>query len=321
VVKALTEDDEVTDGPPVMPPRGLSVQETDSDSERFYDSEYEEEEYEEEEEGEEVNNHHNTPFLRDTYFRKVENECWHANEGQIGDVYRFFLDYSPLRPEELARHATFNEYDLRGLEYLLCGPGRKRYQFLPFPRLTLQGQAVALPLVCEEGTPPTTFIVSRLQDYIYSRLVEQALLHRTDYAHLPLGMKEARHSYWRCKAALFPLCREGDCRAADPLTMAGGEGRRGCLRQWLIYTRRDSRFFLYCQRVMDQNAFVDYDHHASTSSYLPVSFLVVNLLCGSFLPEGDQVEKYDEWVAVKIGFLDLWNARQIPELKPEDLYI
>jgi hypothetical protein len=88
---------------------------------------------------------------------------------------------------------------------------------------TLPGQAVALPLVCEECAPPTTFIISRLHDYISSRLVEQALLHRTDYAHLPLGMKEARHSYWRCKAALFPLCREGDCRAADPLTMAGGE--------------------------------------------------------------------------------------------------
>jgi hypothetical protein len=79
---------------------------------------------------------------------------------------------------------------------------------------------------------------------------------------------------------------------------------RRCPIEYTIYTKKTSEFFLTCQRMMDQNRFIDYSHNEDTM--LPLSFYLVRYLC-----HVHDTRDHHAWVSVPIFFWDLWQNRSI----------
>jgi len=273
----------------------------------------------------------------DPHFQWIEKDYCGVRENweAVHACYTAYRRYAPL---PLCTHRRpFADRELTGLEYLLNEAGRRVYETLQFPRLLL-GEAAfggCGALVARHLPEPTrdTFIVSRLCDYVFGHVIERALLDDVRAEQMPKDvMNEARIRYRERKLAAFPLCSDPRCLTNE----IGAE--RCCPLSLLIYTRRDSEFFLTCQRLMDSNTLVYYERHLDYFPQLPLSYHLVHYLCGHLMgatqpalcqdaavdekgvPEegggGEReapmmhVERYDQWIAVRITLLDLWRARK-----------
>ena len=226
-------------------------------------------------------------------------------------VYQAFREWAPLAQ---VQERPYNEVDLAGLEHLMEATQRLRHATLPFARLyhNEATPAVAFPLHAE---CTDTFVVSRAADYLYGRLIEDALLARAHQVRLPPGFRDTRASYWSVRDVLYPLCREPRCQAS------GDRDARACHLQWVVYTRLDSPFYVFCERHRDSNRYCDYERHDGCLGVrMPVSFHVVNFLCGPLPGDPALTELYDQWVVVRLDFLDLWNTRGQIELKQAEPY-
>jgi hypothetical protein len=252
--------------------------------------------------------------LRDKHYSVLaESGYWTGEAGAERlryalDVYARFRQYAPLG--RAPHQHAYNEVDLVGLEYLVADVGRRRYDALPFSDICLNGDepAIAFPL---EQRCLDTFIVCRTHDYLYGRLIEDALLQPAERRRLPPGLLEASRAHWLCRLQRFPLCRATRCLAKRDLDL------KACRHQWVIYTRTDSAFYTFCDTHRVQNRYVDYDRHDGGSpAQLHISYHLVNFLCGPLLspPPESGVGQYDEWVVQSIEMLDLWNTRGYVEL-------
>lgn len=251
------------------------------------------------------------PVLRGNYYAELGAGFWQGESGAEHvqyalEVYQRFRDYSPMARSDSRR--PYTELDLIGLEYLLVDAGRHRYTALPFSDICLNGSEPAIAFPLNKGCLDT-FVVSRTYDYLYGRLIEDALLRDADEQRLPLHMREASHNHWRARTERFPLCRRPGCQPTRD------HDRKACRHQWVVYTRTDSAFYRYCDTVRIQNSYVDYDRHdGSSPNQLRISYHLVNFLCGPLLPTTPSeaatagVEEYDQWVMQSIEMVDLWNV-------------
>ena len=257
--------------------------------------------------------------LRGEYYARIGNDYWAKQSEMVMQVYRLFLEYSPLTC--CVHTHAYTEVDLVGLEYLLSDVGRKQYPTLAFPTFVLNTNETAQVKPLHDGCVDT-FIVSRTLDYVYGRLIELALMHTAHQRRLPPGLDGVRNAYWARRNTLFPLCRRPQCIAT------GEDNERLCHHQVVVYTRLDSDFYQRCERLRDRNGHVDYEKHSGTIVRQRLSYHLVNLLCGPFMAPHpvdpasggsgttalSQVEKYDKWIVVPIDYVDLWNATLRPEL-------
>lgn len=257
------------------------------------------------------------PQLRGDYYAALGAQYWCA-EGELGEVrvqfameiYDRFRQYAPLgKVAHLQR--PYTELDLLGLEYLLEDVGRQRFSSLSFSDICLNGEEPASAFPLNKGCLDT-FVVCRTHDYLYGRLIEDALLSQADPRRLPRDTLEASQVHWQTRTRRFPLCTNPSCLPTRD------HDRKACRHQWVVYTRTDSDFYRYCDTARLQNRYVDYDRHdGSSPNQLRISYHLVNFLCGPLLPQLasiDGVEQYDCWVMQSIELIDLWNTAVRVEL-------
>lgn len=252
--------------------------------------------------------------LRPPYFAVLDSSgYWDGEQGferlrYAEYVYDRFRAYAPLSRTTPGRF--YNELDLVGLEYLLHDVGRQRYDALPFSDICLNGDEPAVAFPLNKGCLDT-FVVCRTHDYLYGRLIEDALLACAEERLLPPHFLEASRAHWECRTRRFPLCRGAQCLPTRD------HDRKACRHQWVVYTRTDSAFYRFCDASRLQNPYVDYERHdGGNPIQLRISYHLVNFLCGPLLgpPSERGVEQYDAWVMQSIEMIDLWNTAERVEL-------
>ncbi len=167
---------------------------------------------------------------------------------------------------------------------------------------------------------PHTYLVNRELHYLYSYLVDLTLAHRGESREV----KRQRRRLLRRKA-----------RAMRFYPVQVQQSHKRCPREHVLYTKRSGDLFRFCQRLMDNNAWLDY----TQVGYVPMealSYHLVNFLCGPFELIEEQrfetknaestvqihqsVESFEvtmaeatDWTTVPLFFLDLWNASRSPQ--------
>lgn len=120
------------------------------------------------------------------------------------------------------------------------------------------------------GTGNGAFLVNASLDYIYSFVLEKALLE--DY-YPELYMKSLENFSKRRNA--FVACQ------GDHFT----NGVKLCSKEWVIYTQLSSNFAIRCMKFLSDSEIIDYtlDTPFSTSGREYVSFHLVLFLCGEHI--------------------------------------
>jgi hypothetical protein len=243
----------------------------------------------------------------DDYFQK----CRYAeHRSGAARCYDLFSVHSPL--VLYANHVNqFTRYHLRGLEYLMDSSTTATTDEVDFPCVYIDVPGVSRPL----DTVEDTYVVNRLADYVYSYIIDIAFLrNRVDGRLLPL-MNETRQRYRSHRIRSYTQCTR----------VHRGEDATRCPLEWVVYTKKTSKFFTECLRQFDQNPVVTYDINESYLNITPISFNLVSFLCGPFVNTSTAVSTtttdvvihieqrkkqyvvgYDQWVIVPIFFIDLW---------------
>lgn len=213
--------------------------------------------------------------------------------GKILSCYDRFCRLSPLHSYG---NREFSAAELVGLEYLM-NPKEERKP-LPnphqFPPIHLSEPGTVR---CIEGLLET-FLVYRPLDYIFSFIIEIALLDK-GHERIPAYMAKERdyHSDNRMRIQYYNQ---------SSYEMKKGEISKSP-HDWLIYTKTSSEFYLYVQGLRQTNLDITYSSSSLEIDELKLSFFLVNYICGP-LPSAEQ---YDSWVAVPLFYLDIWNCRKI----------
>jgi hypothetical protein len=257
---------------------------------------------------------------------------------KLSDVlrcYRTFKLYAPfaLAPLQIGLNPTpYSDAQLRGLEYLIYDNERTVYDTLPFPAIYMGDASVFREL----DNAPGSYLVRRHIDYIYSYIIERALLVGVPDFMLPDCLVELRRWYRKRKMSSLStsLCFK------EHLTP---EEENKCPYEWIIYTKKNSEFYTFCHGVMDRNSYIGYEANKNFLNITPISFFLVNYICGplsriypnpsfesgpgdetnhlviSIEGEPDhtsveQIANYDQWISVPLSFLDIWNANPASQL-------
>ena len=229
----------------------------------------------------------------DNYYQcLLDSGVYRLYKTQLIDCYNAFLSYSPLKSDISDRYYTRAE--LKGLEYLLGVSSTERINQLEFPSIHLPEYGYEKHSFLIDGTSDT-FIVNRLYDYIYSYIIEIALIDNTSSPHLLPGIRETRKQYRKLRMSSFHYCTKKHINSD-----------KKCPYEWIVYTKKTSEFFLCCQRILDQNNYIDYDQNERFLGVTPISYYLVNYMCHL---ESNTIDDYDEWVYVPITYIDLWNCR------------
>lgn len=251
------------------------------------DGGYEEEE--EEEEGDQIMK----MLEEDLYFAQFgSQEYFYQFRERITYCYNQFCRFSPLH---LKGNDLLTEGELIGLEYLM-DPRRPRLmkERREFPKIyysltpSIQAKRV-------EGLSDT-FLVMRSFDYAFSYIIEMALLNQGSQ-RLPDFLKKERVYQKEERMRLHDrnLCQR----------KVSSEHSQ-CPYGWVLYTKSNGNFMKYCTEVQSRNKYIQYNQDEQFLSILPLSFYLVNFLCGPF--PGDSMEDYDFWVSVPIYYLDIWES-------------
>lgn len=226
---------------------------------------------------------------RDSYFDALplalrQDEC---------DAACYFFD--AFRRER--RLQAQQQYPHQGLEYLMDAPARQK---LP-SRAWFWGQHIEPQRRAKPVHGHTqVFVVRRELDYVYSYVIEQALWLGS---HPSEEMKRARQFYREQKQ----LNLEHAYRPSQP------HNERFSPDTHLLYMRRDCALFQYCERVMLNDAVVDYERATGAWAVESLSFCLVNFLCHvTPAQELQEVEQCGEWVAAPLFYLTLWNSGFTP---------
>ena len=226
----------------------------------------------------------------DKYFTQIDRNVFKPFGQQLMTCYNQFLQHSIDNLPWVNRR--FTRQEMKGLEYLLDASMTKTCNELTFPLIRLQQHETT-------AITKDAFLVDRLMDYMYSYIIEMALLNDGSSRRLPENMRTHRKEYKKMRIQTMQLCKKRH------------ECKKKCPYEWVIYTKKTSDFFTYCQRVMDQNAFISYDDNEHYLNITSVSFYLVNFLCPVTENENEMVSDYDEWVRVPLIFIDLWHQRVI----------
>jgi hypothetical protein len=228
----------------------------------------------------------------DTYFTKFGKNLFKQHQEKMVSCYNQFLRHSIYMLPMMNR--KFSREELKGVEYLLDLSTTRTVNELNFPLIRLaQEQEAHCQAITED-----TFLVWRLFDYMYSYIIEMAILGDGSSRRLPDNMRAIRKEHKKMRMATMECCQK---QHTD----------RKCPYEWVVYTKKNSAFFKYCQRVMDQNSFVTYDVNERYINVTPLSFYLVNFLCPVTTTDNEAVQDYDEWVRVPLLFIDLWHQRVI----------
>lgn len=226
------------------------------------------------------------------YFTKHDRNLFKPYQAKLVSCYNVFSQHSIyMLPVVVNRKLTRQE--LKGVEYLLDLSMTKTVNELNFPLIRLT--SVEEEEHCHAITQDT-FLVWRLFDYMYSYIIEMAILGDGSSRRLPENMRSIRKEYKKMRLATMERCQKQ-------------HNDRKCPYDWVVYTKRNSAFFTYCQRAMDQNKYVTYDVNERFLNVTPLSFYLVNFLCPVTASDNESVQDYDEWVRVPLLFIDLWNLR------------
>ncbi len=120
------------------------------------------------------------------------------------------------------------------------------------------------------GSENGAFLVNASLDYIYSFVLEKALLE--DYS--PELYKKSLDNFSK-KRTTFAACQGGHFT----------NGIKLCSKEWLIYTQLNSNFAIRCMKFLSDSELVDYtlDTPFSTTGRDYVSFHLVLFLCGEYI--------------------------------------
>lgn len=262
-----------------------------------------EEEYEGYEDGdveeeEEEYNHQIMKILEeDVYFTQFGAlDFFFQYKEKIVYCYDQFCKYSPLH---FQGRGEFTENELLGLEYLM-DPRRPRFRHSTtreFPPIYFSLESDKLVSKPVEGVRDT-FLVLRSFDYAFSYIIEMALLDKGS-KRLPDFVWKERNYQREEKMRLHNrnICQ----RTVGNLA----EHRQQCAFGWVLYTKSNGELMKYCTEVQSRNKYIQYNHDEKFLSILPLSFYLVNFLCGPFT---EPIEDYDFWVSVPIYYLDIWES-------------
>lgn len=285
---------------------GRSNSNSHSHSHSYSYSDEEENDGYEEEEGEREEEEEWVEEGRYQIMEMLEEDKYFTHFGSLDFLYQFcekiiyaydqFSHHSPLR---LKGKEPFTESELVGLEYLL-DPRR--------PRSPMKEEEKEFPKIYYSLTqrPPNqnvkvvdglqdTFLVLRSLDYAFSHIIELALLEKgskrlPDYLNKErVYQREERmrqHSKNICPSRVSP---EHD----------------KCPYGWVLYTKSNGPLMKYCTEIQSKNKYIHYSQDETYLGIMPLSFYLVNFLCGPF-PE--PITDYDFWISVPVYYLDLWES-------------
>ena len=217
--------------------------------------------------------------------------------------------------ETMARHASLLETHLRCQtpHYALDEATRRDLPSkLECCALYIDESQRAIPVV----EAPGTFLVRRSHHYIYSFLVDLALRPHNESP----GTRKQRRAHLKQKMRRMRFCN-------TPHPIPEQKHERYCPLEWVVYTRRSGDLVRYCQRLMDNNAYIDYNMQPGYVPIEELSYHTVNFMCApqagislnyDEVALGDRYEKrtverdeYMDWVVVPLFYLDLWNASRV----------
>jgi hypothetical protein len=211
------------------------------------------------------------------------------------------VPHSPLKRHAQHR-AAFKREHLHGLEYLMPSSAKTKMldAVVTFPRIHIDAQLrVSRPL---DGVQDV-FLVQRLADYVYSYIIDIALMGTRRDPRFPPTMLDQRQRYRSHRMATHLSCA---VKHQEP-----EEEARLCPLEWVLYTKQSSDFYTACRRLVAANGSVNYDLNRRYMNVTPVSYHLVSFLCGPFCDDTSaqqHVQGHDQWVIVPLYFIDLWNA-------------
>lgn len=252
-----------------------------------------------------------TLIYDDEYYKRFAlTKFCHEYKDEMIRCYDNHSKYSPMGLG-ITKGGEYTRKHLRGLEYLITDTVsmKREAEQLQFPQIHFS-ERKACESISDDGLEDT-YLVRRSFDYIFSHLIEIALLGPLGTNHrnpmLPDYIKRERdyRRHERMRDYQYNQC---------PIN----HNQSRCPYEWVVYTRKTGAFFQYCQSVQNRNKHVDYNENDHYLGIRPISFYLVSFLCGlsfkessiTITPENFQlVEGYDEWVQVPLNFLDLWSTR------------
>lgn len=253
------------------------------------------EEEEEDEEDEGVGFHKIMKILEeDEYFVQFGLDFFYQFRDQIISSYTQFSYYSPLKKLPLVGQ-LYVENELLGLEYLM-DPRRMRptttRPMIEFPKIFF---TLEYPKIC--STPienlQDTFLVPRSFDYFFSYIIEMALLDHGGSKRLPDYMTKERAFQ---KEERMRLNQRNIChQKGDHLQCPFG---------WVLYTKSNGPLMKYCTEIQSRNKYIHYHHNEQYQNIMPLSFYLVQFLCGPLTNKED----HDFWISVPLYYLDIWES-------------
>lgn len=221
----------------------------------------------------------------------------------ISHVYRSFVEAYPfaetINPDALEYVRPNESYERRTIKH-------GHFKCLFYSELVLIQDTHPRSYIVMPDTP-NVFLVSLQHDYVYSRVIESALLR-----HDPSMLERSENLFERRKRVTKP------CVADHQLD------EKCCPSEWILYVDQTSEFYKYCTlQLRDRNPLVN---HTLTAGYINperLSFYQVLFLCGDQMKS---VESYDnislenntirsayydninQWKRLPIWFLDIWYS-------------
>lgn len=174
---------------------------------------------------------------------------------------------------------------LKGFEYLR-DKATPTIDGVQFPMLRLDTMKSNETYIHVTGTIDT-FMVCRVFDYIYSYIIEEALLPEPS-----VNLKNQMKYYRKMRMATMKICTDRHLY------------KMKCPYEWVVYTRKTSEFYTYCQDVLRKNPYVTYNE--SFLNIMPISFYLANFLCPL-----ENSNDHNQWVRVPLLFIDLWQLRAV----------
>lgn len=237
----------------------------------------------------------------------LEEDKYFTNFGSLNFLYQFsdkiiaaydqFSHYSPLH---LKGKVPFTENELIGLEYLL-DPRRERptgeKKERDFPKIYITLQKSLNPYIKIVDELEDTFLVLRSLDYAFSHIIELALLGEGS-KRLPdyLVKERVYQRNERMRQHERNICLHHQ---------VSKEHDEKCPYRWVLYTKSNGRLMKYCTEIQSKNKYIRYTQDETFLGIMPLSFYLVNFLCGPFT---EPVVDYDFWISVPVYYLDLWES-------------
>ena len=159
---------------------------------------------------------------------------------------------------------------------------------------------------------PGTFLVKKTLDYIYAYLIDVALSGPVEDDD-DVQRQRQRQDYQRTKRDRTRFCT---ARHPPSTTTTTTTAEKLCPAEYVLYTRGDSEFYQFCDRLLAGNKYVNYALNTKVVTVEKLSPHLVQFLCGNLVEEQglDVVhttvpDDHLLWLSVPLFFLDLWNAR------------